>query len=117
MTLLSGCALGIEMWALQSALANKADYNLYVPFDNFEQKWPKAQQKLYKQIVEKAVKIIQTGTGEFSVDKLKQKDNKMWADASTVYHFYLILPKYVKLDGKKVIAKLEDVESDEFIAF
>lgn len=115
--LLSSCALGVEMWALEAALANNAPYDLYVPFDNFEKKWPKSGQSFYRECVKKAGEVIQTGTGDFDPKKLGEKDKQMFGAAKTVYHFYLILPKYIKLEGKEVIAKLEDVQSDEFIAF
>ncbi len=87
-SVLTSLSLGIEVWAAETALKNKIDIQVYVPFDNPESKWFAKDQQNYKYLLGKAKKKIIVDTGGFEGKKLLAKDQKMVQDADVIYTFF-----------------------------
>lgn len=105
--LLSSASLGIEFWAIQSCLKLNKPYILYVPYNNFDSKWPTKQKNLYKEVMQKAKEIVQTHHGEYSPQKIFEKDKIMRGDADTIIHFWSVPPTSLNFIKDKTIIELK----------
>ncbi len=87
-TVLTGLSLGIETWAAVAANDNDAEFHVYIPFDDPQNKWPKKSQMEYLYLLKKATKKTIVDTGPFEAKKLFEKEIRMITDADKIYTFF-----------------------------
>ena len=95
--LVTGLAPGIEQWAAIAAMKHRRPYMVYLPFENMDSPWPDRSKIVFKQLIDGAAAVEYVSRGEYSLDKLRAKEEKLLT-ANQVYSFYTILPSYVKID-------------------
>lgn len=114
--LLTGLSIGIDQWAAGTALDLKIPYVVYVPFDSPESKWPKLSQKVYTHLLKNAQSKIIVGTGEYSLDKIRSREQRTVDDSDIVYDLFPCgqsIIKYAKRLDKTVINILPSPENDD----
>ena len=96
----TGLAPGIEQWAAIAALKHRKPYIVYLPYENMDGPWPAKSKALYKQLLDGATSIEYVNRGEYSLDKLRAKEDRLLG-ANVVYSFYTVLPRYISIDTNK----------------
>lgn len=102
--LVTGLASGIETWAAIAAKQAKKPYIVYLPFEKQESVWPKKAQEIFKQLIDGAVTVEYINKGDFTVEKMQEKENRLM-ESTVVYSFYQVTPPYIK---RSVINALQD---------
>lgn len=61
--LVSGMALGVDQWALDSCILNDIPYTAAVPFQGFSRNWPHKSQEHFQYFMARADKVVYTTEG------------------------------------------------------
>jgi len=77
---ISGLALGADTWWAQAALSYKMNLAAYIPFEAQADSWPVGNQKLWKELREKASREVVLGT-HYDVKFFHARNDAMIKDA------------------------------------
>jgi uncharacterized phage-like protein YoqJ len=74
---ISGMALGVDMWFAHIAYKLGIPFLAAVPFEGQEKAWPQASQSIYKLLLNKAVERVVVCEGGYSADKMQLRNELM----------------------------------------
>jgi uncharacterized phage-like protein YoqJ len=80
---ISGMALGVDQWAAQICIDMNIPFIAAVPFEGQESVWPEESKKTYKNLLDKAQRIVVVCEGKYAAWKM-QKRNEWMVDNSDV---------------------------------
>lgn len=112
-TVLTGLNLGIETWAAQIASKHGVDFDVFIPFDNPQSKWPAYAKKAYTELLKKSRHKIQTGQGGFDVKKLIKKEEEILLQSNTVYTFFVNPPPLLKVAERNNVEVIDSMPQEE----
>jgi len=78
---ISGMALGVDMWWAEEALALDVPLHAYVPFAGQENVWPRASQEHYQSLIERAEVVVICSEGGYGASKMQLRNKRMVDDA------------------------------------
>jgi uncharacterized phage-like protein YoqJ len=83
-TIITGMALGWDIWLAQVALQHKIPIHCYIPFKGQEFSWPKSSRKEYQRIIGLAEKVVYISE-QYYKECFLERDRAMIDNCNKVY--------------------------------
>lgn len=81
---ISGMALGWDQALAAACVARGIPFHAYVPFRGQELAWPSYSQERYRELIERAEKVVICNRGGYSAEKMQLRNMRMVDDCDTV---------------------------------
>lgn len=119
LTVVTSLNLGIEMWAGEIAQDLGIPVHTYVPFKNFQNKWPWRTKNLYNNILKHSRKRIVISEDEYSAKAFNESRVKMIEDSDLILHFFPMGDYCLKIAEKlnKDCRAIQVEDDDYFVKF
>lgn len=107
---ISGMALGVDMWAAHVAYKLDIPFVAAIPFEGQEKAWPVVSQKAYHLLLNKAVEKVIVCEGDYAPAKMQTRNEYMVNECDVLIAVWDGTPggtancvKYAQGIGKKII--------------
>lgn len=88
MTLLSGCALGVDQWWMEVGFDLEIPVVGVVPFEGFDSNWPVASQVKLKTLLAKCEEVIYVSEPGYSLEKLDLRNRYLVDNCDTLVAYW-----------------------------